>query len=268
MATGDLAATRATMSEKKCAVFDGVDDNVDFGHNAAHLGANLLNGFTLAAWINPRSAGETEGRILDKSSGSTGGNGFYFAMHSTNNNPILRINVGTTKSAAASSTPVNVWSHVIVTVSAAQLCNFYVNGVLSGSANQDLVQTVSTITTTANIRIGNRSGATDRTFDGGICQVQMWERVLTAAEIAKVYAGQDVNSGRILYAPLKDDYLDYSRLGLTGTNTGSYLTNNYANAIVADVHQLNLATTTDFLKITPISGRDSKFKVVAINRSA
>ena len=267
MATGDLAATRATMSEKKCAVFDGVDDNVDFPHNAAFLGTNLVNGFTICAWINPRSVGETEGRIFDKSAGSTGATGFYFGMHNTAGAVIFRINVGTTRASANSSVAYNVWTHAMVTVSAAQLANFYINGVASGTANADLVQTISTITGTGSQRIGNRTGATDRTFEGGICQVKMWNRVLTAAEIAKVYAGNPVTEGLIFDAPLKEDYLDYSPLGLTGTNTGSYLTNNYANAIVADVHQLNLAATTDFLKITPISGRDSKFKVVAINRS-
>lgn len=267
MATGDIAATIATLSQKPCAFFDGVDDNVEYNHNAAFLGANLTSGFTISAWINPTSAGETEGRIFDKSAGSTGGSGFYFGMHNTAKSVIFRINVGTTRASANSSVPYKKWTHVMVTVSSAQLANFYVNGVASGTANGDLVQTIAAITTTANQRIGNRSGATDRTFKGGIKGVKMWKRVLTAAEIAKVYADQPVTSDLIFDAPLVDDF-DDDALGLTGTATGSYLTGAFPNAIAADVSQLTLAADTDKLIITPISGRPKKYKVISLERSA
>lgn len=74
------------------------------------------------------------------------------------------------------------------------------------------------------MRIGNRSGATDRTFDGSISKVKMWNRVLTAGEIATDYAGRLVKDGLILNVPLATDYNDKSDTGLTGTNSGSRLT--------------------------------------------
>jgi hypothetical protein len=95
------------------------------------------------------------------------------------------------------------------------------NGVISGTANQDLVQGVSTITTTTNARIGNRAGATDYTFDGGIKDFKMWNRVLSTTEIAKDYAGHTPATGLIHHFKLGGDYSDYGSCGVTATNSGS-----------------------------------------------
>ena len=64
----------------------------------------------------------------------------------------------------------------------------------------------------------------------------MWNRVLTAAEIAADYAGLNNTQGQILWVPLKDDYNDKSTLGLKGTNSGTYLLNTLQNKIKADAN--------------------------------
>jgi hypothetical protein len=168
--------------------FDGVDDYVQIPHNAAFLGANLSNGFTISAWINPRSIGETAGNILSKSTDTTGQNGFFYAV-TTSNRIAFRLNSGTQANSAVNSVNQGSgnWYHILITVSSGQLANFYVNGVLSGTANQDLVQTISTITTTNAMRIGNRATATDRTFDGLIDEVMFFNRFLSLNEIKRIY---------------------------------------------------------------------------------
>lgn len=222
MAAGDVTAKLTKVRAFSSNVFDMVDDYVEVAHDARQLGANLSNGFTLSAWALPRSYGETNGRILDKTSDTFSANGFALWAGSVGFPiAVLRLNTGTQATSAATTMPYGVWTHVIVTVSSAQRANFYINGVLSGSANQNLVQALSTITTTNAMRIGNRAGATDRTWDGGLKDVKMWNRVLTAAEIAEEYAGTTPMSGLLHWFKLGGDYADYGSVGVTATNSGS-----------------------------------------------
>jgi hypothetical protein len=180
--------------KEKIADFNGTTSYVEIPHNAAQLGANLGSGFTISAWINPRSAGEVgggvgDGYIISKAAGSNGNLGFFagYAGTAGSTRIAFRLNSGTTSVSGVTS--FGTWQHILITISSAQLANFYVNGALSGTANQDLVQGISTITTTNAMRIGNRSGTTDRTFDGGIRSVKMWNKVFDATEIAQEYQG-------------------------------------------------------------------------------
>jgi hypothetical protein len=273
MASGDLTATSPTTSQMNASVFDGVDDYVEIPHNAAQLGANLSNGFTISAWINPRSGGEGDlSNIIDKSTGTSGNGGFkfyYTTGGSTNRRIAFQLNAGTAKTCATNTILYGTWYHVLVTISSGQLANFYVNGTLSGTANQDLVQTISTITTTNAMRIGNRATETDRTFDGSIRSVKMWNRVLTSAEITADYNGQDPNRSHLIHEfKLEKDYTDTGRIGVAGTNSGSYFNKTNANAIVGDVRQLNLAAVTDKLRIIPVTNMNKRFIVVGTNRAA
>lgn len=225
MADGDVDARITTNDGKSCNSFDNVDDYVQIPHNAAQLGANLASGFTISAWINPRTLGEgsggNRGRILDKSTGTAGNGGFKLSMATTNRLQ-FQLNAGAEPLSANNAVPFGVWTHVLATISSAQLVNYYVNGVLNGTANQDLVQTIATITTTRVLRIGNRSSGTDRTFDGGIKDVKMWNRVLSTAEITAEADGVQTNTlGLIHWIKLGGDYADYGIVGVTATNSGS-----------------------------------------------
>jgi len=224
MASGDVDVKITSNNAHYGASFDGVDDYIEIPHHENQLGRNLLNGFTISAWINPKSIGEgTRGRILDKSTAANGDNGFQFNMLSSGGiKAMFKINVGTAATSAELS--LNLWTHVLITVSSGQLANYYMNGVLSGVANQNLVQTISTITTTNAMRIGNRSTATDATFDGVIRDVRMWNKVLTADEIAKVYANGNVKEGLIGRWKLNGNSNDYSNYGNHGTDSGVYYT--------------------------------------------
>jgi hypothetical protein len=221
MAAGDVKVGITTTRAFNANVFDSVDDYVEIPHNDAQLGANLSNGFTISAWINPKSASPV-GRIFDKSTTNVGGNGFRLFQRNTPTPALgFTINNGTQANSLDNGIIVNLWQHILVTISSAQLANFYKNGSLSGTANQDLVQTIATITTTNAPRIGNRSTATDAPFDGSIRDVKMWNRVLTSAEIAQDYAGAIISSGLIHHFKLGGDYADYGSIGVIATNSGS-----------------------------------------------
>ena len=270
MAAGDVTGAVATISQKDCAVFDGVDDYVEVAHNANQLGANLSNGFTISAWINPRStgqnAGSDAGKILSKCTAAGAANGFEFGLR--DGGTYLRVDINLSAKVSGNFINFGTWYHVLFTIDNGNLGNFYVNGVLSGTANQDFgAGSISAITTTNAPRIGNRATTTDRTFDGSIKDVKMWNRVLTTDEIAQDYAGSPTaTENLILDVPLETDYTDNK--GNATTNSGTYLANTTATKLKADVESLTLAAATDKLLIEKIEGRDKQFKVSSLTREA
>jgi len=236
MAPGDVEVAFTKIRALSCNFFDGVDDYVEIPHNSAQLGANLSNGFTISAWIYPESIGEGGGKILDKSTNTTAGSGFSFRYTATpgNNLVVFQINGGTAGTSALQCCPVGQWRHALVTISSTQRANFYVNGVLSGTADQNLVQGISAITTNNVMRIGQQSTGTASTFDGGILKVKMWNRVLTTTEIQADYEDSPPQQGLIHNFKLGGDYTDYGKVGVTATNSGSVVAlidDNLAKAI-------------------------------------
>jgi hypothetical protein len=72
---------------------------------------------------------------------------------------------------------------VVATRDAAGLANIYLNGVLSGTADQT---SGTPVAGTTNVQIGNNSSLVN-TFDGYIDDVRIYNRVLTVAEINRIY---------------------------------------------------------------------------------
>jgi len=190
---GNISTTSMTTMGKieQGLKFDGVDDYVSVSHNANQL---LTSGFTISAWIYPNTAGQTAGRILDKShNGSSAQTGYDFFIQG--NAVKLQVNNGSTPTSAANAVPYKKWSHVLVTVDSNALATFYVNGFLSGTPGS--TGALSGITSTDPIYIGNRSGFTDRTFDGIIDDVRIYSRALSSQEVKQLYntgAGSKVNA--------------------------------------------------------------------------
>lgn len=225
MAVGDVRTAMLDATSFGCAKFDGVDDYVEIPHSANQLGVNLSDGMSVAGWIKTRSDGETSlGNILDKSSGISGANGFMVNVASSGRVQI-RIQTTPVLSSAMSARSNNVWVHFLFTITSGMIGNCYINGVLSGSADVSVGGTLSSITTTNAMRIGNRATATDRTFDGFIRDVRMWNKVLSAADIAKVYAGSPVTDSLIGQWKLNGNANDNSIYGNNGTASGAVFVN-------------------------------------------
>jgi len=167
--------------------FDGVDDYILIPHCINQL---LVAGFTFSVWIKPDTGGESTGRILDKSSGSSGNDGFRFYVQEgvgTLNYAAITVNAGTGRNSGIDSIVIGsgIWYHVVVTVASDGMATFYINGVQKGTPG--LTGAPSGITTANAMRIGNRAEATDRTFDGKIAKVRVYSRVLDVNEIAVLY---------------------------------------------------------------------------------
>ena len=264
MAAGDITAKRTNYSDFPCNIFDGVDDYVEIPHAAQQLGANLSNGYTISAWINPRSTGEgAEGKIFSKSDSSTALNGFNYGIESTPRTT-FRLNGGTAKT--GNTLTLGVWQHVLVTVTSAQLCTHYRNGIAGSTA--DLVQPISTITTVKKPNIGNLAEATTRTFDGSIRSVKMWNRVLSTNEITEEYNGKNHSDGLVHNFKLGGDYKDYGSVGVDATNSGSVANTTIPLKLQTNAKQLNLAVATDKIICIPRPGRIGEFALIGANRAA
>lgn len=140
-----------------------------------------LTSFTLEVIIYPIDAGENNlSRIIDRSSVGTVGY-MYWLNNTLTADGINSITLSTftpeTKLSLNNAITVNTWHHHVTTLSGTT-ANLYLNG---SSIATNASMTVPT-SGTANFYIGNRA-ATDRTFNGRIAVVKVYNRALLAAEI-------------------------------------------------------------------------------------
>ncbi|MBT7928633.1 hypothetical protein HN682_01765, partial [Candidatus Peregrinibacteria bacterium] len=87
---------------------------------------------------------------------------------------------------AVDSIKLGLWQLVIGTSTSSGVANLYINGILSGSADQSSGTPAAGIT---NIIIGDRD-ADDRTFYGLINQNRIENSILTAQECSQIYTSE------------------------------------------------------------------------------
>jgi hypothetical protein len=153
--------------------FDGVNDRAFTSSNIVGTGAT-----TLSAWIFPKSFGELSvGEVF--SAGNT-----RLRVLSTNSKfSFSSNNFSNQADSANNSVQLNKWTHIAVTRAADGTANFYVNGVLSGTADQNSGTPSSNSNPT---EIGNNLTAAV-TFDGIIDEARIYNRLLSASEIQQLY---------------------------------------------------------------------------------
>jgi hypothetical protein len=156
---------------------DGVDDCVDAGKPAAIVAANTL---TVAAWVRPAGTGrgdwvtqwgDTPDRKFDLLQGVTAG-AFQFFVGDPSSN---LFNSGPSTTAIVAGT----WYHV-VGVSDGATVRLYVNGRLESSAAGPATLLA---TSTANVRVGACGTGALLAAAGGVDDVGIWSRPLSAAEV-------------------------------------------------------------------------------------
>ncbi len=75
------------------------------------------------------------------------------------------------------------WHHIVITRTSAGVANIYINGAQSGTANGNSGTPAAGTTDTI---IGNRNAA-DKGFQGNIKNLNIYNRILTQAEITQLY---------------------------------------------------------------------------------
>ena len=188
--------------------FDGTNDYVDVANNSD---LDNLSAITVTAWIKPTTfGGSSKGRIVDKGSGTGCSDGNECWTFSLNNNDatnalefyVFYRTVALTARSATNTITTGVWQHVAVvwdgSTSSANV-KFYINGALvstqtvsDGSGSRDSG-------TGCHVLIGDRPATTclggadgTRQFNGNIDDVRIYNRALSAAEVRRLYIGNDV----------------------------------------------------------------------------
>ncbi len=254
--TGDDVAEETTAGQVGTGLdFDGVNDIISAG-SATSVDNVFVGGGTLSAWIYPKSAGEANyGRIFNKASSTGSDNGWALRMDSTQ---AVRLEHDCASSNSswitpASSVSYNQWYHIAAVFDKDNVANdatIYIDGIAvsttnggscSGSLDDDSAQTLT---------IGNYQ-ATSRTFDGIIDDARIYDRALTAEDVAELASG--TAPGSLRYNDESEGVEYHDGVEWVHTGTGSY-SPNAVHFEDSDPDYLNLSTATGPSSTTQWSG--------------
>jgi hypothetical protein len=165
--------------------FDGVNDNVNLG--AVNVTGSAL---TISAWFKADAYPGTSPRIISKATASNSIEHFFMlATVNINGAERLRFRLQTNGSlrtlnaSTGGSLPVGQWVHAAATYDGAMM-RLYLNGTEVGSRKATGGIDGST---TAPVTIGESPDGAGA-FDGVIDQVRIYNRALTASEIASLHS--------------------------------------------------------------------------------
>ena len=151
------------------------NDLVDNGGAGDPVGTGPV---TFCVWLYPYGyGGGNFGRVIDTGS-------YIVGLETANSGDWYVSSDGASEAPSAPSSVVfNKWTFVCATRDASGIANMYLNGALSGTANQS---SGTPAAATHALRIGNRSGL-DRAFNGKIDDVRIYDRILSQQEIVELY---------------------------------------------------------------------------------
>ncbi len=176
---------------------------------------------SVCAWINQAvSVGSVNAIVANTK---------FIFYTSNSNNTIGLTSDGSTNAVAANNTVINgVWEYVCGTRDASGTTNLYVNGTLSGSANQS---SGSPSTSTFNTNVAAKGNGIANFYNGSIDDVRIYNRVLTATEISQLYSqgvatvnkapsGTNLKNGLLLNWSFDGKYTSWNPASTTlGTTT-------------------------------------------------
>ena len=202
--------------------FDGVDDSIASAYTTAYPST-----YSISVWINPDTLGETAGRITTRLDLD-----MFFIANDTGSTTIefLRFNHEFTGTDGQWSTntltgaPLDAWSHWVVTFDSSSASNnpvWWKNGASFTTFTETSTPTLADADNTSEIFIGNNDAA-DRSWDGSIYFLSVYDHILTAAEVSIVYYQPEFAVGLLYQVPVWESSGNEKDLagGLAGTVTG------------------------------------------------
>jgi hypothetical protein len=160
--------------------FDGIDDIINIVDAPA---LRLNESLTISAWINPKITARTEviwKNYLYEFDLATELNGFHW-WHGNSSGTGVGLDTLNSKN----NFTIDKWTHIAVSRDGnSRIVNFYVNGTKVYTVSYS--STNSPKTSTNPIQIGSRNGV--QNFTGMIDEVRIYNRSLSATEIASLYA--------------------------------------------------------------------------------
>jgi hypothetical protein len=164
-------------------VFDGSNDQVDV---ASSTSLNLINEITLTSWVRFLSSPSSTGNpnIIDKWNWPENKRSWFLGTEGGQLSARISED-GTYNNSAgifAGAPTLNVWMNLSMTFKN-KVLNFYQNGLLTQTTNSITDPSFSNLDT--SVFIGRAVGTGSRWLNANIPQVQIYNRALTAAEIAQ-----------------------------------------------------------------------------------
>ena len=154
------------------AYFDGSTDHIQLASAISH------NTISIATWINVTDDATTK-VILDTRDGDNDGILFWVS-----DAEVLYLYVnGSDSGSSASQLTSGVWTHVVGTYDGTNL-KLYINGVLV--LTQADAGSSETVSTTTAARIGKVAYSNSSWFKGYMCNMGIWSRAITQAEIKSI----------------------------------------------------------------------------------
>lgn len=170
--TNTATAVGTNVHNSNSLTFNGTTTKVDAGSQIAGTGD-----ITLLAWYNATGYGEgNAGRIVDNGK-------FWVRLNSTNTKLTVTSDGATEISGATASAPLSAETFVVVTRTSTGVVNIYLNGTLTGSANQ---ASGTPANGTTNLIIGNNNAAS-ATMAGTLSHVRIFSKILTTTQIGQLY---------------------------------------------------------------------------------
>ena len=164
------------------AYFDGSQDYIKIDTSATDLFTLNTSDFAWAGWIKTETDAASE-KIFDASDDST--NGFFIYIDSSG---YVRVKCADVAGSFSSGTSPRdgLWHHVAVNFDRSGNATCYFDGVLD-STTVDISAEVSDSASCADdITIGINNDETSEDYKGYICNVGVWKRLLTQAEVKSI----------------------------------------------------------------------------------
>ncbi|CAG5081693.1 LamG-like jellyroll fold domain-containing protein [Parvicella tangerina] len=176
-------------------LFDGVDDNINFGDDPAfQMGTGS---FSVSLWIKTDSIVPT-GDILGKKNTSSGDNYNQYSLSFNNSAGLiqgaLRGNAGSSSNHTLGSNAIDTtgWNHIVLTYDTACDCSsLYINNTLTDSDTLDLAPSTFDVTGFPLV-LGWRNAQSDYPFKGVIDDLYIYKTSLTNAQIDSLYSGPNI----------------------------------------------------------------------------
>jgi len=177
------AASYSSCPQNTCYSFDGADDYIELPDSSD---LRMSTGGTISAWIYPKSLGENNyGRIVDKSTDTSGTNGYILSVGINNILYFYFVATGSSELRSIDNViSLNQWQLATVTFGTSGR-KLYVNGVDVTSGGGTSIVLPSNIA--GVIAIGNRASNTDRSFDGYIDEIRAYNAVIPTSQIKEQY---------------------------------------------------------------------------------
>ena len=172
--------TEAECVTGKCMYFDG-NDYIEITDSPE---MRMSQGGTITAWIYLDGfMSWSYGRILDKSTGTDGQNGYVLYVDDTYKNICYKSNADSATRSVNNSIKKNTWQFIVVLINNSSR-KIYIDGLdKTGSSGGTMLPPDVAL----NTSIGNRCSALDRPFNGLIDDVRIYNAALSSSQIKQEY---------------------------------------------------------------------------------